>query len=124
VALFKHKKPPKRKRRRKKSRRQTLKDKSQTNLNRQSIHIRSDCYKWSRTGPEKANNTGFSNWVFVRNAHILKLGSNKLTGLKFLETQFRVLVYFPSDSHHPIKKFLLLGQFKEFDRDLTQLFWV
>ncbi|PON62503.1 hypothetical protein PanWU01x14_138240, partial [Parasponia andersonii] len=123
IQRSKHKKPQKEKREEKKSTRQTLTDESQTNLNRQSIHIRSDCYKWSRAGPEKANNTGFSNWVLVRNAHI-KLGSNKLTGLKFLETQFRVLVNFPSDSHYPSKKFLLLGQLEEFDRDLTQLFWV
>ena len=53
---------------------------------------------------------------------MVKLSSNNLTGLKFLKPKFWVLMYFPPNTHHPIKILWSFSQFKEVDQNLRQHF--
>lgn len=88
-----------------------------TNLHSESIHVCSDRHERRLAGPDITHHTGDSKWVFVGNAHKIKLCSDQLAGLEFFEAELRVLVNSPPNTNHVVVDFWRIGETEEFTWD-------
>lgn len=91
------------------------------NLNRQSIHISSQRDERWFSRADISDNTGDSYWIPILDSKKVKLRPNELAGLEFFVTKLRILVDFPSDSHHPIEDIWTLRGFEEILLDLRHI---
>nr|AFK35964.1 unknown [Medicago truncatula] len=78
-------------------------------LHEKSIHVSSKSNKRRKTSSYVTNNTCNCNWMFILNTQLIQFCSYKLTSLKFLITQFRILMNFSPYRNHPVKNFRLFS---------------